>query len=149
VKLKPGTPKFILHLAAGLMWSSVGLFLISLTRKWVAPVAKLYTGVIVILGIALGVSIYHFGFSRFADKNIERIEAIPSKKPCLFAFQEWTSYPLVAFMISLGIFLRVYSPVPKTWLAVVYIGIGLSLFMASMHYYKQIWQDVLAQKFSS
>ena len=30
--------------------------------------------------------IYTFGFSKFADKNIRRIESIACEKPCLFAF---------------------------------------------------------------
>ena len=148
MKLKPGVPKFWLHLSAGVMWSGVGLYLMSLTREWVAPVARIYIMVILLAGILLGVAIYAFGFSKFADKNIRRIESIPSEKPCLFAFQEWTSYPLVVFMISLGIFLRVYSPIPKTWLASMYIGIGFSLFLASTHYYKRIWVNVIGEKFN-
>jgi hypothetical protein len=147
MNLKPGLPKFVLHFTAGLMWSLVGIFLISLTREWIAPIEKRYVWIILSTGILLGIAIYSFGFSKFADKNIGRIESIASERPCLFAFQGWTSYPLVVFMISLGIFLRVYSPVPKTWLAVLYIGIGLSLFMASMHYYKQIWMSNFGAKF--
>jgi hypothetical protein len=147
MKLKPRAPKFILYLTAGLIWSGVGLYLMSLTREWIAPVAKLYLVVILILGISLGIVIYSFGFSKLADKNIRRIESISGEKPCLFAFQEWTSYPLVILMISLGIFLRVHSPIPKTWLAGMYIGIGFSLFMASMHYYKHIWVSVVGEVF--
>ena len=139
MKMKPGAPKFILHLTAGVMWSGVGLYLVSLTRDWITPVAKPLIVLIITSGIILGIAIYAFGFSKFANKNIQRIDSISSPKPCLFAFQEWTSYPLVAFMISLGIFLRVYSPIPKTWLAGMYIGIGFSLFLASTHYYKHIW----------
>jgi hypothetical protein len=146
MKLKPGVPKFWLHLFAGVMWTSVGLYLISLTRDWIAPVQISYVLVILIAGILLGVAIYSFGFSKFADKNIHRIESITSEKPCLFAFQEWTSYPLVAFMISLGIFLRIYSPIPKTLLAFMYIGIGFSLFLASFHYYKQLWVTAIREK---
>lgn len=138
MKYKPGAPKFILNLAAGLMWSGVGIYLMYLTREWILPAPKFTTFLILISGALLGVLIYTFGFSRFADKNIRRIGSIPSETPCFFAFQEWTSYPLVAFMISLGIFLRIYSPIPKTWLASMYIGIGLSLFLASMHYYEHI-----------
>lgn len=142
MNLKPGVPKFWLHLTSGVMWSAVGLYLISLTREWVAPVAAVYIAAIILSGALLGFTIYTFGFSRFADKNILRIEAIESDRPCLFAFQQWSSYPLVIFMISLGIFLRVYSPIPKPWLAVMYIGIGFSLFLASFHYYKQTWATV-------
>lgn len=146
MNLKPGVPKLWLYFTAGLMWSGVGLYLISLTREWIAPVARIYMLLIPISGALLGVLIYTFGFSKFADKNIRRIGAINSERPCLFAFQEWSSYPLVIFMISLGIFLRVYSPIPKSWLAVMYIGIGFSLFLASSHYYKQVWETPAREK---
>lgn len=139
MKFKPGVPKFILLLTAGIMWSSVGVYLMSLTSEWLSPVPTILVIIILVSGFLLGWSIYTFGFSKFANKNIQRINSIPSDRPCIFAFQEWTSYPLVAFMISLGIFLRVYSPFPKTWLAAMYIGIGFSLFLASTHYYKQLW----------
>jgi len=139
MNIKPGVPKFWLHLSAGLMWSFVGLYLMSLTREWIAPVDSIFVIAILLVGILLGFAIYSFGFSKFADRNIRRIAAITSEKPCLFAFMKWTNYPLVAFMISLGIFLRIYSPIPKTWLAAMYIGIGFSLFLASFHYYRYLW----------
>ena len=139
MKFKPGTPKFWLYLSAGIMWSGVGIYLISLTRDWISPVSTNFAILIIALGALLGLLIYFFGFSKFASKNIRRIKSIASDRPCIFAFQEWTSYPLIVFMISLGIFLRIYSPIPKTWLAVMYIGIGFSLFLASIHYYKHIW----------
>ncbi len=91
-------------------------------------------------GVLLASAIYYFGFSKLAKKNIQRITDMAGDKICIFAFQEWTSYPLVIVMISLGIFLRMYSPIPKPLLAVMYIGIGGSLFLASLHYYKHIWE---------
>jgi hypothetical protein len=138
MKLKPGVPRFWLHLLSGVMWTSVGVYLMSLTREWISPVSMVIALLIILLGALLGAAIYFFGFSKFADKNIQRIEDIASDRPCLFAFQQWTSYPLVIFMISLGIVLRIYSPFPKTFLAVMYIGIGFSLFLASFHYYKKL-----------
>jgi hypothetical protein len=72
-------------------------------------------------------------FARMAEKNIQRIEDLPSR-PCLFAFQSWTSYPLVAFMISLGLALRA-SPLPKPLLAGLYLAIGGGLFLASLRYF--------------
>ena len=146
MKLKPAAPKYFLHLTAGLMWSIVGLYLMSLTREWIAPPQTNYTWAIFFAGILLGIAIYTFGFSKFADINIQRVESIPSEKPCLFAFQKWSSYPLVVFMISLGIFLRIYSPIPKTWLGGIYIGIGFSLLLASFHYYKALWKSIGRKK---
>ncbi|MBK5109346.1 MAG: hypothetical protein JJE12_14525 [Anaerolineales bacterium] len=57
---------------------------------------------------------------------------------CIFAFQRWTSYPLVVIMMSMGIYLRVYSPIQKPYLAILYIGIGSSLVFASWRYYRQL-----------
>ena len=82
--------------------------------------------------------IYFFGFSKLAVKNIRRIGLYAREKVCLFAFQEWKSYPLVAFMVALGIYLRVYSPIPKPALAVLYFGLGGGLFFSSLHYFVHV-----------
>ena len=138
-KLIPNAPKSWLYILAFLMWSGVGIYLCSLTIDWLKPeqtgARLLFIGGGIILAFAIAI----FGFSQFANKNIARISVIPKEKVCIFAFQAWTSYPLVIFMISLGIFLRKYSPVPKTWLSTMYIGIGGSLFLASFLYLKQIF----------
>ncbi|MCB9442616.1 MAG: hypothetical protein H6669_00150 [Ardenticatenaceae bacterium] len=138
MKIKPAVGKGWLFLTAGLMWTAVGIFLNSLAFGWLKLLDWRHVFPFALAGLALAMAIYAFGFSGFADKNIRRIHNIPARKVCLFAFQQWHSYPLVAFMISLGIFLRHYSPNPKPCLAVLYIGIGGSLFLASFHYYKQI-----------
>ena len=139
VKLKPGVAKHWLIILAGVMWSSVGVYLVLLGADWIALIPGRNATLIVLAGVLLGAAIYSFGFSKFAKRNIRRIVAIASEAPCLFAFQEWTSYPLVVVMISLGIFLRVYLPIPKRYLAIVYLGIGISLFLASLHYYNHLW----------
>jgi hypothetical protein len=87
--------------------------------------------------------IYWFGFSKVARKNIKRINNYLSEKVCLFAFQQWSSYPLVVFMIGLGVVLRVYSPIPKPWLAVLYIGIGGALFISSFHYHYAVYNRIV------
>jgi len=133
--LKPGTPKNWLYLTAGLMWSGVGIWLCNLAFGWLAPRKPVLFLSMGAVGVMLALTIYRFGFSAFAKRNIARIKALNSQRPCIFAFQSWTSYPLVAFMISLGIFLRKFSPIPKPYLAAMYIGIGGSLFLASFYYY--------------
>ena len=138
IPLTPAARKGWLYALAGLMWSAVGLYLCSLTVEWLQPVNTVGTIAFSLGGLFLAVLIYWVGFSRFACRNVERIETIPKQKVCIFAFQTWTSYPLVILMISLGIFLRTFSPVPKPWLATPYIGIGGSLFLASFHYYQAL-----------
>jgi hypothetical protein len=133
--LKPKVNKVWLIIFAGLMWSGVGIMLNRFASQWLGLVTIHRQIWIVIFGLILAVLIYWFGFSRVARKNIQRINGYLSEKVCLFAFQQWSSYPLVVFMIGLGIVLRVYSPIPKPWLAVLYIGIGGALFFSSFHYH--------------
>ncbi len=145
-KWKPAVSKEWLYGTAGLMWSAVGIYLNSLTVDWLSPLKWTHILLLVLAGVALAFTIYYFGFSKFANKNIRRIQAINNDKVCFFAFQQWHSYPLVAFMISLGIFLRKHAPIPKPYLAVMYIGIGGSLFLASFHYYGRLLKNVQASQ---
>ena len=134
---EPAVSKAWLYTTAGLMWSGVGIFLDKLAYGWLSPLSGARYLPFALAGLALAFAIYAFGFSRLADKNIRRIDALCRPKVCLFAFQRWHSYPLVALMIALGIFLR-HSELPKPYLAILYIGLGSSLFLSSIHYYKQI-----------
>ena len=69
-------------------------------------------------------------------KNMERIHKL-AEKPCVFAFQSWWSYPLVVFMMGLGLVLK-RSPLPRIWLAGMYLAIGGGLFIAGLTYFTQI-----------
>jgi len=141
-KYKPGARKNWLQLTAGVVWLGVGVMLISIASRWVR-LEKLTTALLLVLaGILLAAAICIFGFRKLARKNIHRIQAMAEEKVCLFAFQSWTSYPLVAFMVALGIYLRVYSPFPKPTLAILYIGIGGGLFLASLSYFKHILRNL-------
>lgn len=137
-KFYPGVKKKWLQLAAGLMWSAVGIMLISYASHWLQPLDWLSLLLITLAGLLLGSAIYLFGFSKMAHKNIRRINALTGERICIFAFQEWKSYPLVAFMIFLGVYLRIYSSIPKSLLAVLYLGLGISLFSSSLLYYLQV-----------
>jgi hypothetical protein len=137
-KLYPATTKKWLQLAAGLMWSGVGIMLIAFASRWLKLVDWMTMLLLIFAGAVLGAAIYLFGFSKLARKNIRRINAYARERICLFAFQEWKTYPLVAFMVFLGIYLRIYSPVPKPVLAIAYLGLGFSLFASSLLYYRQV-----------
>lgn len=145
-RFKPGASKDILILLAGLMWSGVGVYLCSLAYRWLRN-ADSGTGMtFAIAGFILSAAIYRFGFLFFVNRNICRIRAYQLKRICVFAFQAWTSYPLVVVMIGMGIGLRKYSPIPETWLAILYIGIGAGLFWASLHYYVDLYKGLREKK---
>jgi hypothetical protein len=142
---KPGVGKVWLYFLAGLVWLGVGIMLIGFASRWLKVVSFSSLFLYIIPGIALATGIYFFGFSKLAKKNIHRISRLASEKVCLFAFQGWTSYPLVAFMIALGLYLRIYSPIPKSLLAILYLGIGGGLFSASLHYFVIVINILKAQ----
>jgi uncharacterized membrane protein len=133
---RPAVGKRWLYFTAGAVWLGVGIMLIEFASGWLKLAAS--PVIYLIAGVALATCIYFLGFSKLARKNIRRIQAISLKRICLFAFQEWRSYPLVLFMIFLGIYLRAYSPIPKPLLAVLYIGIGGGLLSSSLHYFNQV-----------
>ena len=133
--MKPHVEKKWLLLISGFMWSAVGVFLNSLTWRWLEMYDTQTAIVAHISGIALGITISLFGFSKIAGKNVNRIYALP-EKVSVFAFQEGRSYLLIAFMMSLGIFIRRSGLIPKNLLAPMYIGIGFALFLTSFLYYK-------------
>ncbi|MBE9524328.1 MAG: hypothetical protein IMY76_04460 [Chloroflexi bacterium] len=68
------------------MWSAVGLYLVCLTFEWIKPTSArvVATMVIIAAGIVLEVTIYRFGFSKLAKKNIDRIDKLKSEITILF-----------------------------------------------------------------
>ncbi len=135
-RFKPGVHRRWLIILSGIMWSGVGIFLMFLASRWMKELEIIHIFIISASGIILGSIISYFGFSKIAQKNIYRIKDLP-EKPCVFAFQKWHSYLLIAFMMTLGILMRTSGLIPKPLLAPLYIGIGFALFSSSFLYYKQ------------
>ena len=136
-KLKPAVNRKWLIIISGLMWSGVGIFLNVLGFGWLKYLNIMQILITILIGLLAGWSIARFGFGNIAIKNVNRILAYP-KHACVFAFQEWKSYVLIAVMMSLGIILRTTGLIPKFILAPMYIGIGTALFLASFKYYRNL-----------
>lgn len=133
-KFTPSVPKFYLLLFSGLMWMIVGIILNRLAIQWLLDISQSKALIFASSGLVSGLLIHFLGFSKVANKNIKRIEQRPGKS-CAFSFLSWKSYILVAFMMTLGITLR-NSEIPKSYLAIMYIGIGTGLFLSSFSYFK-------------
>ncbi|MBU0529520.1 hypothetical protein KKF86_07180, partial [bacterium] len=119
-KLKPAVNRKWLIIISGLIWSGVGIFLNILAIDWFKSFNNMQIFISGIIGLLAGWSIARFGFGNIANKNVNRILAYP-KHACVFAFQEWKSYILIAIMMTLGIFLRTAGLIPKYILAPMYI----------------------------
>ncbi len=135
-RLKPGVPKCWLFAASGVMWSTVGLLMCITGGGWLADEGIVRGVGLELAGLTLAVLATRWGFGGIARKNIRRLRQLPDRG-CLFAFQAWKSYLVIAAMIGLGITLR-HSTIPRPWLAVVYTGIGGALFLSSWYYYRHL-----------
>lgn len=89
-------------------------------------------------GLVVGLGTASF-FGYMASRNHIRLAALP-EKPCIFAFQSWWSYPLVVFMMGLGLVMKA-SPLPRIWLAGLYLAIGGGLFVAGLRYFRWFFKD--------
>ena len=131
-KIKPAVGKNALIFLSGFVWVVVGTMLLFLSYSWLNATKfnsfSLFAGV----GIAAALMIHHFGFLKIVDKNLGRILPMEGKK-CAFSFITWKSYLTVAIMAAIGVVLR-HSPIPKSYLSVLYIAIGLSLILSSVRY---------------
>jgi hypothetical protein len=143
-RIKPAVSKCWLIALAGLMWSAVGVMLCIMAYDWLKGVDWRTAFPFGLFGIILSLAAYRFGFSGIARNNIDRICLLP-ERGCIFAFQAWKSYLIIAFMMALGIILR-HSPIPKHYLATIYTTIGGALMLSSLHYYRRLWRLLILKK---
>ena len=143
-KIKPAVNKSVLLFLAGFMWLSVGTMLLFLSFSWLhafqVPGAFLFGGI----GVAVALVVHHFGFLKIVDKNLGRIVPMEGTK-CIFAFITWKSYIIVAVMVAIGILLR-KSPIPKPYLSMLYLGIGLALILSSVQYLRALLSEIRKSK---
>jgi len=128
-------------LLSGIIWLYVGLMLIHYAYSWLVVEQRSTVITFAGAGIVLTMITHHFGFLKVADKNLKRI-LLMEKKVSIFSFITWKSYILIAGMITMGITLR-HSPIPKPWLAIVYMGIGMGLLLSSIRYLRFFIQELI------
>ena len=143
-KLKPAAPIYWLIAAAGFTWSTVGILLCWLAYGWLDALVFHVAVLSGAAGIAGAVAASHFVFSAIALKNIDRLSHLPEKS-CFFAFQAWRSYILIVLMVSLGTALR-HSPIPREYLAALYLTIGGALILSSRLYYVRLGRLIFPAK---
>jgi len=136
--------KKILILLAGSMWCGVGVMLVRYAILWLSSYNGNGQGFYYGAGFIASLPIHHFGFLKIADKNINRLMSFTEKK-CFFSFMTWKSYIIVVIMVSMGIGLR-HSDIPKQYLSILYIGIGLGLFLSGIRYFRFFFKLLMAKR---
>lgn len=143
-RFTPRTDKRILIFLAGLMWCGVGIMLVRYAISWLSVNSVKEQIIFYSIGFLSALPIHFFGFSKIADKNLNRLAPLAEKK-CVFSFMTWKSYLIVLFMVSLGITLR-HSSLPKRYLSIIYDGIGLGLFLSGLRYFRVLFQLSFPQR---
>ena len=133
---EPAVRRSTLIRSAALVWAAVGIYLSARAVIWFRAAAR-PTLPLALLALLLGFIKGQFIFARLARRNIERIgELSPHKdKICIFAFQAYASYAIIAGMMALGIALR-HSSLDRVILAVIYLAIGSALVYGSGPYWR-------------
>ena len=135
-KIKPAATKEVLLFLAAFMWLGVGTMLLCLSFFWLKAFHVHGSVLYCATGVSAALLVHHFGFLKIVDKNLGRILLMEGKR-CVFSFMPWKSYVIVAVMAAMGTLLR-HSPIPKTYLSALYIGIGLALILSSIRYLRAL-----------
>jgi hypothetical protein len=135
-KYKPAVNKRFLVFLAGFIWIGVGIMLNSFAASWLMTYGRSPLFLFIAIGLAGSVIIHHYGFLKIVDKNLGRISKMEGKR-CAFSFMTWRSYFTVAIMVTMGIMLR-HSAIPKQYLSVLYIAIGMALILSSIRYFRNV-----------
>ena len=127
-------PKRYLLFAAAIIWTFAGgmllfrgmlLFVDSGGYFWPRFIFSLLAGFVFYLVL----------FSGISRKHTARILELPYEKPCLFSFFNFRSYLLMGIMIAAGITLRKSAIIPRQYLSVFYITMGIPLFISAFRFY--------------
>jgi len=83
-------------------------------------------------------------FLRVARRHSRRIALMPRERACAFSFFDARSYVVMAFMIALGVSMRVFHLLPPAFLGPFYLSLGLSLLGAAIVFAQGglRWQDL-------
>ena len=126
----------VLVRAAGIVWLTVGAVLIAVASWWFSRA----TGHVLLwaaAGLLGGALVYRFKLAALAAANMERIRALApgDERVGLLEFQSRRSYLIIALMIVLGYTLR-HLPLPRIYLAPLYLAMGLGLILAGSGYFR-------------
>lgn len=125
-RFKPGGSTTTHLLLAAILWTVVGVGLISRGVVWLIEVENIS---LVILAGVLGTLKSLFILDKSVRKSIDRIQMLADGS-CLGGVYSLKTWTLVVFMILMGYLLRHLS-VPHELLGVLYIGIGWALILSS------------------
>lgn len=137
-RFNPALPVTWLVFIAGALWTAVGIKLCLIAYDWLLPMESKDIMLTLTIGGLAAAVVMPLKFMKLARMNITRLDRYEGHV-CVFAFQDWKSWILIAFMIALGWTLR-NSGVSLMILTPVYIAIGVALIGSSTLYYARLFR---------
>jgi hypothetical protein len=133
-RLTPRIARRYLYIVAALVWTFAGSML--LFRGILLFMDDNYLiWIRLIFSILAGILFYRLLFSKISLKHTRRIAGMQLERPCLFSFFNLRSYILMSLMITAGISLRKSGILPPVYLSVIYVTMGIPLFISSFRFY--------------
>ena len=133
-RLKPKLPKRYLLFLAAVVWTFAGGMLLFKGAAFMRDV-KDYVWLRILISAIGGALFYVVLFSKISIKHTRRILNLKSESPCLFSFFSIKSYILMAIMITSGILLRKSGIIGMGYLSVIYLTMGIPLFLSAFRFY--------------
>ena len=121
--------KNTLILIAGIVWAIAGF---NIVRIGLVAYEGNFTWWRALLSVAVYAVFQLFIFGKMVQKHTNRILNYEEERQNFFRFFDTRSYLIMAFMMTLGIGLRVSGAVPNTFIAFFYTGLGASLLTAGV-----------------
>ena len=121
--------KNTLILIAGIVWAIAGF---NIVRIGLVAYQGNFTWWRGLLSIVVYTAFQIFVFGKMVKKHTDRIRQYEEERQNFFRFFDTKSYLIMAFMMTLGIGLRVSGVVPNTFIAFFYTGLGASLLTAGV-----------------
>lgn len=134
INLKPGVSKRYLLFVAAIVWSFAGVKLNSIGLVKFEQ-CESYVILKIVGSVICGLLFYLLMFSKLSKKHIDRIYQLPSEKPFIFFFFNLRSYILMSVMMTSGILTRKYGWLPDDVISIVYVTMGIPLFLSSLKFY--------------
>jgi hypothetical protein len=133
-RLTPRIARRYLYIVAAFVWTFAGSMLLFRGILLFTDDDYLFW-IRLTFSIIAGILFYRLLFSNISRKHTSRIAGMQLEKPCLFSFFNIKSYILMTLMITAGISLRKSGIVPPVYLSVIYVTMGIPLFVSSFRFY--------------
>lgn len=128
---------------AGFVWAIAGFNILKLG-------VEAYQSYMNMINFLLSLAVFgifmKYVFHKMVQKHTHRIISYEEELQLFIKFFDIQAFCIMAFMMTMGISLRVFHLVPEIFIAVFYTGLGASLFCAGILFFVQFYLYIKEEK---